>query len=144
MSPQKLFEALGVDSICRFHEADFNLVETMISEFTHFNLGKTPHKAGQIFALLPIASPGRKSGQDKELLPVLDTSRFVIASCKRTAYFYAPADVPASYFETSLPTIENTVELESELVRRYAKLNPQLTTAEMLEKGVSATVFHIQ
>ena len=138
-----LVEQLGASALVRLHFTDFDNLSKLGRTFMHFNLGSTLHEVGRRYAIVPIVRPGRRSSDGREVLPVVDPSRFRLADCLEVVQGVPLNDLAQEAFLHSLPTIRTVAELRHILVARYHALFPSLSPDEIIAQGCTVTRFDL-
>ncbi len=138
---EELRDSFNVDGLIRLHAEDFALLVTISQLFVHFNLEITLNEVGRRYAILPIVKPGQSLSDGQEVLPIVDPGRFRLGTCIEVLQRVPLDQVTAEQFAHSLPTIRTPEQLRSTLVKRYAKIFPRLTNAEIITRGCTVTRF---
>jgi len=129
---------LGVEWTVRFHQEDFSQANHILNTdegiFTHFNLGSTNHKIGKRYAFVPILKPGVDGP------PLVDYTRAITVVCSDVADAFDYAAISENDFKYSLPTIQNTSDLQRAMCERYCAVR-HITKQEVLTTPVTITTF---
>ena len=128
-----------VDALIRLHLEEFAGLAALDRHFVHFNLEMTLNEVGRRYAILPIVVPGRRAVDGQEMLPVVDPGRFRLATCTAVLQRFSIDRVTAEDFVHSLPTIKTVEQLRAALIRRYAKLFPELSSGALIARGCAVT-----
>lgn len=111
---------------------------------THFNLEKTTVEAGKRYALPRILKNGYvdpKTGE--EVLPLLSFDDIYHAECLEVTSRVPYEALRPKDFEHSLRHIQTIAELQSYIVKRYAKSKLGVSSEAFLSRGVAKMLLKI-
>lgn len=139
---QSIHERFQVDGVIRVHTKDFPSIPHS-GRYTHFNLEISNHKVGATYLIIVITQPGCYEEEKSEILPLLNLDTTLKGRCLAVRESVAYADITTEEFQFSLPYANNTETLQHEILWRYHQSLPEISSSELLERGVSITTLEI-
>jgi hypothetical protein len=139
---RSLLDRFRVDILIRLHAAEFSMLSTIRQEFVHFNLETTLNQVGHRCAVVPIVTPGHRTSDGREVLPVIDPARSRLGTCVKVLHRIPLGEISGDLFRHSLPTIRTADQLRAALLQRYAGMFPNMSENEIVERGCAITKLH--
>ena len=135
---KSFFKNFPTNKCIRIQKDEFDSIPNIGEEFTHFNLQISNHKEGEIYILPKILKSGfLKKGKEK--LPLLEFDNCYIGKCIEVKENIPYNKLKKEDFKTSFKHIQNISQLKKEIIKRYSKSLPELSSEEILKLGVSKT-----
>lgn len=132
-----------VDGIIRIQKADYKQINKKNKQLTHFNLQKSNHKVKNTYFLPIIEKSGYYKENGEEQRPILNFNKILICECTNVRENVKYEDLKSQDFKNSMKHIQNTKQLQTQIVKRYSKSMPDLTKEEILNLGVAITELKI-
>lgn len=132
-------DRLGVDALIRLHPEDFDALSSHGSQFVHFNLEVTTSEVGRRYGIVPILKLGQRLADGRELLPVIDPTQCRLGTCTEVIQRVPTGEVTTDQFAHSLASIRTPQQLRNALLRRYARMFPDLTDKKIVLRGCAVT-----
>jgi hypothetical protein len=139
ISKEEITSELGVASLIRIQESEYESIDSSKEYFAHFNLGHAEHEKGGLYAL-PRILRGGKIHEGMETLPLLSFNNIYIAECVEVEYDLPYEKLEPRHFAFSMNGIKDVQALKDTIVRRYNQSRPGYSKEEFLSKGVTFTL----
>jgi len=139
VSKKKITEKLGVVSMIRIPDSEYESIDSSKEYFAHFNLAHAEHETGSLYALPRILRNGKLDGIE-ETPPLLSFENIYIAECMEVEYDLPYEKLKQRHFIFSMNGIKDTESLKDIIVRRYSLSRPNYNKEELLAKGVTFTL----
>ncbi|MFA6050701.1 MAG: hypothetical protein WC761_05930 [Candidatus Paceibacterota bacterium] len=136
---KEILKQLGVASLIRIPESEYESIDSSKEYFAHFNLGHAEHEVGSLYALPRILRGGKLHG-GVETPPLLSFDNIYIAECVEVEYDLLYEKLEQRHFIFSTNGIKDAESLKDAIVRRYSQSRPDYSKEELLSKGVTFTL----
>jgi len=129
-----------VDGIIRIRGEELEAIPAGQRQLAHFNLERSFHRPGLLYAVAKIVEPGffRQGGEER--LPLLDFSTCRRARCVAVEESLPYAALQARHFVDSMPHIRDGEALRHAILARYGQSLPELAPEEIERRGVAYTL----
>ncbi len=112
--------------------------------FTHFNLEMTSCEVGKYYLFPRIVHHGYLVQTGEEELPQLSFENIYRAECLEVRNHVPYKSLTPEDFTYSFKHIQNVEELKTYILKRYQKSKPNLSSEEILSRGVSRMLLRLQ
>lgn len=111
--------------------------------FTHFNLETTSCEVGKSYVLPRIIRHGYIQEEGEEVLPLLSFENIYAGECLEVTNHLPYESLTPDDFVHSFKHIQNVEELKTYILKRYQKSKPNLTSEQILSRGVSRMLLRL-
>jgi hypothetical protein len=134
----------GIAGLIRIEETDFASVPAH-GLFGHFNVKNCSHVPGKNYGVIKLLRHGFfKESAREEQLPLLSALGMRVGICKEVQQNLSYDQLNEHHFQYSFPTIKSVEELQKAILARYQNSLPELSSDEILARGVSFTLLDMK
>ncbi|MBI2146100.1 hypothetical protein HYU22_02040, partial [Candidatus Woesearchaeota archaeon] len=141
-SKRKFLKQYKLTNVIRLRPKEYAAIPLNATYLTLFNLQHTHHQPGKRYALPVIVTPGYYR-KDDEVLPVLSFQNCLVGECIQAKNGLSYQELSAKDFTHSLTTIQNRVQLQLHIFKKYCQSMPDLSEKGIVSLGVALTTVKI-